>query len=158
MKLRISILAMATTGLVLAAPALAKGPAEATIDGPGLKGGGIHLKGGGGDPTAGTPLGDLTESGGFFPAAYGQQPDPMLRSRPTGDLGPKYEVEYRVPGPNGDTATLRQDLYPYAAEGPVTYMQPGQEFFDGMKTHGGWYLGARDLKSKLVEAGLPASP
>jgi hypothetical protein len=158
MKLRISFLAAAVAALALAAaPALAKGPSEAKIDGPGLKGGGIHLQGGGGDPGPGTPLGALTESGGFFPAAYGQQPDPMLAKPPRGDLGPKYQIEYTVPGPNGDTATLKQDLYPYAAGGPVTYMKPGQEFFDGMKTRGGWYLGARDLKSRLVDAGLPAT-
>jgi hypothetical protein len=159
MKLRISFLAAAVAAVALAAPALAKGPSEAKIAGPGLKGGGIHLKSnGGGDPSSGTPLGALTESGGFFPAAYGQVPDPMLKSRPQGDLGPKYRVEYTVPGPNGDVAKLKQDLYPYAASGPVTYMKPGQEFFDGMKTHGGWYLGARDLKSGLVDAGLPATP
>jgi hypothetical protein len=158
MKLRISILAAAVAALVLAMPALAKGPSEATINGPGLKGGGIHLKSdGGGDPSSGTPLGNLTESGGFFPAAYGQQPDPMVKARPRGELGPKYTVVYKVPGPDGDTATLKQDLYPYAANGPVTYMKPGQEFFDGMRTHGGWYLAPRDLKSQLVDAGLPSS-
>lgn len=149
--------AVAIAALALAAPALAKGPAEAKISGPGIKGGGINLKSGGGDPGAGTPLGVLTEDGGFFPAAYGQIPNPMMPNRPRGDLGPKYEVAYRVPGPDGKTATLRQDLYPYADGGPVTYMKPGQPFFGGMSTHGGWYVGSNELKSQLVGVGLPRS-
>ncbi len=157
------LLVLATIGalalaLALAAPALAKGPSEAKISGPGIKGGAATLKSGGGDPSSGTPLGALADEGGFYPGAYGQSPDPMVRTRPRGDLGPKYEVRYRVPGPNGRVDTIRQDLYPYAANGPVTYMKPGQTFWGDMKTHGGWYLGARDLKARLVEAGLPASP
>jgi hypothetical protein len=147
----------ATLALLLAAPALAKGPSGAKITGPGLDGGGISLKSnGGGDPSSGTPLGDLTEFGGFFPATYGQEPDPMLRDRPTGSLGPKYTVEYDVPGPDGDLSTLRQDVYPYAEPGPLTYMKPGQPFFDGEQgTNGGWYVAPQELKTRLVEAGLP---
>ena len=49
---------------------------------------------------------------------------------------------------------IRQDVYPYANGGAVTYMKPGQSIFD-MTTHGGWY---RDpaLKRTLVSSGLPA--
>jgi hypothetical protein len=155
---RLLVLVVALGALACVAPALAKGPAEATITGPGIKGGAIHLKSGGGDPMSGTPLGSLAEDGGFYPAAYGQSPDPMVRTRPRGVLGPKYDVEYRVPGPNGRTDTIRQELYPYASIGPVTYMKPGQLFWGDMKTHGGWYVGAPALKSQLVKAGLSATP
>jgi hypothetical protein len=149
----------AVAGLAFPAAALAKGASEATIAGPGLKGGGIHLESGGGDPSPGTPLGDLTEYTGYFPATFGQEPDPMLAKRPAGTLGPKYEIEWTVPGPNGETATIRQDLYPYAEAGAMTYMRPGQTFFGSEKTHGGWFIAAEGtLKSTLVEAGLPTSP
>lgn len=147
----------ATLALLLAAPALAKGPSRAKISGPGLKGGGISLKSsGGGDPSSGTTLGDLTELGGFFPAAYGLVPDPMLKNRPAGELGPKYMVVYRVPGPDATTSTIRQSLYPYARPDPLTYTKPGQSFWGGRQgTHGGWYVAPQSLKSRLIDAGLP---
>jgi hypothetical protein len=155
MKIRLAVLAAAALSLVLAAPALAKGPSEATINGPGLKGGGIHLKSGGGDPQSGTPLGNLTEYGGYFPATFGQEPDPMLAKQPKGELGPKYSVVYKVPGPNGTTARIDQDLYPYATPSPLTYTERGQTFFDNQKTHGGWFTAPPELKTTLVASGLP---
>jgi hypothetical protein len=143
--------------LVFAAPALAKGPSEAEVTGPGIKGGAIHLGSSQpGDPGPGTPLGDLVDKTGFFPAMFGQTPDPMLRSKPRGSLGPKYTITYRVPAPGG-TDTIRQDLYPYAAQGPLTYTKPGQEFFGSERTHGGWFQAPATLKSDLVDRGLPAS-
>jgi hypothetical protein len=145
------ILALAVAALVVPAGALGKGPSAATMDGPG-GGGGITF---GGDEGSG-PLGHLTEQSGWFAAVFDQTPDPMLASRPQGDLGPKYEVTYTVPGPNNDTFTIRQDIYPYAKEGPVTYLAPGQPVFD-MKTRGGWYQAGPDLKQTLVTAGLPAN-
>jgi hypothetical protein len=153
MKMRLFVAAVAA--LVLAAPALAKGPDEATITGPGLKGGGIHLSSGGGDPSSGTPLGNLVEQGGWFQVTFGQEPDYRLPKRPAGDLGPKYEVKYRVPGPGGDTSTINQDLYPYATPSPVTYTKPGQSFFDDQKTRGGWYAASPDLTETLFQIGFP---
>jgi hypothetical protein len=156
MKIRVTALAASLAALVLAAPALAKGPSEAKVSGPGLKGGGIHLMSdGGGDPSSGTPLGNLTEFSGFFPALFGQTPDPMLTKRPTSKLGPKYTIEYTVPGPNGGAATIRQDLYPYAQPTPLTYTKPGQRFFGNDHANGGWFQAPPDLKTTLVEAGLP---
>jgi hypothetical protein len=150
-RLTITLLALA---LVVAAPAMAKGPSEATVTGPGLTGGGIHLTSTtGGDPASGTPLGDLTELAGFFPAMYGQVPDPMRNERPSGRLGPKYTVTYTVPG--AGTWTIRQDVYPYARPTPVTHMKPGQRFFQSDTTKGGWYVAPRDLRTTLVAAGLP---
>ncbi len=140
--------------LVFAAPALAKGPSEAEITGPDIKGGAITFKSGGGDPDGGTPFGRLVEDAGYFPATFGQQPDPTLRNKPTAALGPKYRITYVVPGPYGRNDTLRQDFYPYAAGGPLTYTEPGQPFFGGEKTHGGWFQAPQTLKNDLV--GLPA--
>jgi hypothetical protein len=158
MKLRLAIAVAATTAIAFPTAAFAKGASEATISGPRLENGAIHLTGGGGDPASGSPLGELTEYTGYFPATFGQVPDPMLRHRPSGTLGPKYLIVWTVPGPNGDTAKLHQDLYPYAQPTPLAYMRPGQSFFGGQRTHGGWFAAPAALKSTLVDAGLPVRP
>ena len=154
-RLAICALAAATAALALAATAVAKGPSEASISGPG--GGGPYNFTGSGE-SGGTPLGNLTEEAGFFPATFGQQPDPMLSERPGGALGPKYTITYTVPGPDGKDDLIRQDLYPYAKGGPLTYTAPGQPFFEVEETHGGWFRGYSSLKQTLVAAGLPAKP
>jgi hypothetical protein len=149
-----TVVLVAIAALVLPAAAGAKGPSGASIDGPGA-GGGIDITG---TMQPGSQLGDLTTWSGFFQAVFRQTPDPMLDSRPEGDLGPKYEVTYTVPGPNGETWTIKQDLYPYVKRGPVTYMKPGQDIFESNGTRGGWYLAEIALKDLLVDAGLPATP
>lgn len=152
MKRLIPLLFLAA--LAMPAIALGKGPSAATISGGG---------GGGGGPTItgccepGSPAMNLAEQAGFFPAVFGQKPDPMLDRRPKGDLGPKYTITYTVPGPNNETWTLRQDVYPYASPAPVTYMAPGQDVFETNGTRGGWFQAGPELKETLVAAGLPAS-
>lgn len=146
------ILLLALALLALPSHALGKGPSAATMDGPG-GGGGITFSG---DEGSG-PLGNLTQQSGWFAAVFEQEPSPMLAGRPKGDLGPKYTVTYTVPGPNNDTFTITQDIYPYAGSGPVTYLAPGQPIFD-MKTRGGWFQAGPDLKETLVAAGLPETP
>jgi hypothetical protein len=146
------LLLLVALALALPATALAKGPSGAEMSGPG-DGGGISFTGGG--ESGGTPLGDLTQLGGFFALTFGQEPDPTLASRPSGDLGPKYTVTYTVPGPNNELDKLKQDIYPYAPGGPVTYMKPGQKFFGTEETRGGWFKAAPVLKDTLVAAGLP---
>lgn len=139
--------------LMIPATAGAKGPSEATITGPGLS---SPIRFSGDEGNYSQAFGELIEQGGFFPQAFGQSPDPLKRNRPSTSLGPRYEVAYVVPGPTTDT--LRQELYPYAYDGPVTYMKPGQRFWGANTTHGGWYVGVLSLKSQLVKAGLPATP
>jgi hypothetical protein len=144
--------------LALAGPAVAKGPDQATITGPGLDSGKIVFRSGGGDPEDGSPFMSFVEAVGFFPAMFGQSPDPMVDKRPSGSLGPRYKVVYRVPGPDNDSATIRQDVYPYASRGVVSYMKPGQAFFGGREqTRGGWFLAGHPTKSTLVAAGFPSS-
>jgi hypothetical protein len=145
---RLLVLA-ALAALVLPTAALAKGPDEATITGPGLAKA-ITVSG---PEEDGSPMMAFADAAGFFPAAFGQQPNPMLPSRPKGDLGPRYTIEYNVPGGDGESWTLKQDLYPYALPAAVTYMKPGQEIFD-MTTLGGWWSDAT-LKDQLVALGLP---
>jgi hypothetical protein len=152
------LLVLATLGTLAAltatASASAKGPSAASLTGPGLDHA-LPVKGlGEAGPV--TPLGSLVWFGGFFPQAFGGSPDPTVRTRPAGYLGPRYRIAYRVPGPDG-TSTLVQDVYPYAKP-PVTHMLAGQRFWGSMRTHGGWYVAKAGLKAALVKAGLPESP
>jgi hypothetical protein len=154
---------------VVPSTALAKGPIEASIDGPGL---GAPLQigdrdnwGEEGAMASSQPIMQFAEAAGFFPAAFGAYtgPDSMLARRPAGNLGPRYVIEYRVPGPNGTEDLIVQDLYPYAKPAAVTYMEPGQTLFGTQSTRGGWFAGnsyttTRPLLAVLVEAGLPRTP
>lgn len=143
---RMLILA-AILALALPEAGLAKGPSSASITGPGL-GKAIKITG---PEQDGSAMMAFADAAGFFPGAFGQDPSPLLLSRPKGDLGPKYTVEYTVPADK--TFLIKQDLWPYAKPYAVTYMAPGQDIFD-MKTKGGWFTDS-SLKDMLVAAGLP---
>jgi LPXTG-motif cell wall-anchored protein len=147
------VLAAFAAALLLPAAAAAKGPSEASISGGGLA---KTIKITGNGESDQTPLGQMTFGAGFFPAAFGQSPDPMLHARPKGNLGPKMTIHYVVPGGDNETFSISQDLYLYAPGGAVTYMKPNQPIF-GMATIGGWYR-AYGLKRTLVKQGLPAQP
>ena len=136
--------------LALPAVAAAKGPSAASVTGPGLET--ISLSGDG-EGIGG--FGGLVEAAGFFPAMFTQVPDPMLSSRPKGNLGPRYTITWVVPGPNSKSR-ITQDVYPYAQPNAVTHMKSGQHFWEQDRTHGGWYVGGAGLKQSLVSAGLPA--
>lgn len=148
------VLSVALLGsLAFPALAAAKGPTAATITGPGISGA-RQLKGySEGGPSS--PLGALTTDGGFFAQAFAEVPDPTHSTRPEGSLGPRYGIGYVVPGPNGGNSVLHQDFYPYARPAPLTYMKPGQTFWSGAKTHGGWFVAQRSLPGRL---GLPPHP
>jgi hypothetical protein len=150
---RVFVLLLSVLVLGVTAPAaLGKGASEATITGPGL-GAPITLAGEG--QAGGEQLMQIAEDAGFFPAVFSRAPDPMLEARPAGTLGPKYTVEYVMPGPNKEVDTLVQELYPYAAPGPVTFVQPGQPFWTTEETRGGWFVATAALKDQLVAIGLP---
>ena len=145
---RFVLAAVVGAALLIPTAALAKEPSEASIKGPGFSKT-LKMK----QDFESSPLGRLTMETGFFPAAVGQQPDPMLPGRPSGKFGPKYTIVWTVPMP-GHTHRIRQQVYPYARGGAVTYMKPGQRIFEG-QTHGGWYM-ATGLKATLMQLGLPA--
>jgi hypothetical protein len=151
--MRKAVLLLVVAGAVaLPASAYAKGASEASIEGPGM---GKTIVTGNGE-TTGDKLGNLGQSAGFFPAVFGQTPDPMTDQRPAGKLGPRYRIVWTVPGPNG-ASKISQDAYPYAQPQPVTYMKPGQVFWDGQHTRGGWYAGGSQLSSSLFALGVPKS-
>jgi len=142
--------ALMCVALLIPATAAAKEPTEAKISGPGFS---KTIRVANLDRWESSPLSHLTFESGFFPAAMGQQPDPMLPGRPSGKLGPRYTVVWLVPA-GASTHHVRQELYPYARGGAVTYMKPGQPIFE-QTTRGGWYQ-ATGLKQTLVSVGLPA--
>lgn len=152
--LTLALMALTAAALALPVIAAAKGPSAARIEGPGLASP-LVLTGFGEDGTG--PLGALTIEGGFFATTFGQVPDTRLPGRPAGDLGPRYTVDYTVPAGETEPSRLAQDLYPYAAGGPVLYLAPGQVMFSGGETVGGWIRGPETLRAALVRAGLPAS-
>lgn len=148
-----------SAGLVAMATVAIAGPASAKVDivqanivGPGLEHGlsieapdtyglwdsGIETEGGLDDTRA-----DSVEKLGLTPA----------------NLGPRYLITYRF-----GIGRARQDLYPYAEGGPVTYTPPGQElgrrrdtpdFLRNMPIIAGWYRSPRVFFHFLVDYGLP---
>ena len=148
-------LAALAAALVLPAAAAAKGASKASLQGPEIKGT-LVIPGDG--ESSGTPLGNFAQHAGYFPAAFGQDPNhPMLASAPKGPLGPAYLVTYVVPGPDRTSSLVHQTVYPYAAGGAVSYLRPGRVFMGGQTTVGGWYRGGLALKQDLVALGLPAT-
>jgi hypothetical protein len=116
---------------VLVPAASAKGPAAVSITGPGFS----KTLRVGPEGFSRSTVGALTEQSGFLPAVLGTS-EPMLRTRPAGPLGPRYRLVWSVPA--GTIFHIRQEAYPYARGGAVTYTNPGQPIF-GMATRGGWY-------------------
>jgi hypothetical protein len=148
---------LATAGLLVLAgtgPAFAKGADQATITGPGLAQA-IVLSGEGEPGTSGDSLGQLANGGGLFLAMFGPSEGQQLApSAPVGALGPKYEVAFRVPGGAPTPDVVRQDLYPLAAGGPVTYTPPDQTELAG-RTTGGWYRAPNGFAAMLAKVGIP---
>jgi hypothetical protein len=150
------VVLVVAAALVLGAPASAKGPDYALISGPGIP---VSIRvDGDGEAGTGTPLGALATYGGFATQVFGHHPhDPTLGHRPEGTLGARYSIVYSVPTPSG-RRSIAADLYPFATPRPLTYMKPGQPFFEGMHTHGGWYVAPTALKRTLREAGVTGRP
>ncbi|HUH08441.1 MAG TPA: hypothetical protein VML96_11650, partial [Egibacteraceae bacterium] len=125
-----------------AAAAAAKGPSEATIFGPGMDGP-TSLSG---DAETGAPteFGDLVDRSGFFFSLFRSPSSPITDRPPEGELGPQYTVEYVVPW-QGHEYRIIQLLYPFAAGGPVTFVDPAQDGPDEGGVHGGWYLASDRL-------------
>ncbi|MGZ4347717.1 MAG: hypothetical protein ACXVFB_11020 [Gaiellaceae bacterium] len=155
MKRALPAVAALAAMLLLPGTAAAKGPSAASISGPGLDHA-ISIQGYG-EGANSSPLGILVEQGGFFAQAFEQTPSSTSRRRPSTQLGPRYAVTYTVPGGSSVDSTLHQDLYPYATNGPVSYMAPNQTLWETQKVPGGWFRGGIELKEMLVKAGLPAS-
>jgi hypothetical protein len=134
--------------LALAGTAVAKGVSGASISGPNLRHDaelGIR---------ASNRLADLV---GFYPSVFETVPDPTLAGRPK-SLGPRYRISYELLGDERgrNTATVKQDLYPYAAGGPVAHVAAGQKLPEGMgDATGGWFRAPGYALDQLTSLGLP---
>jgi hypothetical protein len=150
--------------LTLATPALAKGPSQARITGPGLVR--AIVVSGAGEPGQEGRLATLAGQSGLFTALFGPAIGgsfPALTRLGTppsaASLGPRYVVIYTVPGvtprPGEQFGRIRQDLYPRAAGGPVVYTPPGQDGFGQPLQVTGWFRASPQLARILAQLGVP---
>ena len=152
--------------VTLATPALAKGPSQATITGPGL----AHtiVVSGHGEPGLPGRLATLAGQTSLFTVLFGANetglPAPVRLHTPLlrASLGPRYTVIYTVPGvtpqPGEQFGRIRQDLYPLAAGGPVIYTPPGQAGFGQPLQATGWFRGGPGLTRTLAQLGVRPRP
>ena len=147
-RLALVLPAAAIAVLVGAVPAQAKGPTQATISGPGLAK--SIVVDGMGEPGASDRLAELADGSGLFRFLFGSESGQgtALAQQPAGALGPKFALSYQVPA--GELLTIRQDLYPFAAGGPVTYTPPGQRGFTDQPTGSGWYRAPGSFSALLT--------
>jgi hypothetical protein len=151
--------------VTLATPALAKGPSQARITGPGLVR--AVVVSGNGEPGEQGRLANLAEQTGLFTVMFdtgvsGPAPARLHTAPPGASLGPRYTVVYTVPGvtprPGQQSGRVRQDLYPRAAGGPVIYTPPGQQGFGQPLLVTGWLRGSSRLTHALARLGVPPRP
>jgi hypothetical protein len=151
----------------LATPALAKGPSQASIAGPGL----AHaiVVSGNGEPGEQGTLAVLGAQTGLFIALFGpdtgvpnQTSAPLRTPPPKASLGPRYTVIYTVPGvtpqPGEQFGQIRQDLYPDAVGGPLIYTPPNQNGFGQPLQVSGWLRTSPQLTRTLAQLGVPLRP
>ena len=147
MRLRILFAALLTTGVVLApTSADAKGAKDVTVAGPGLDTP-IRLTNAAGPGILANNIAD--KSGLFRP-----DPDRRTASRPRGDLGPRYVATYAWLTGQDETTPLRQELYPFANGGALSYTRRQQGVTEFVPD-GGWYRAGPELTLLLVAAGVP---
>jgi hypothetical protein len=168
---RLIVVTAAAAGLIVAAvslatPALAKGPSQVSITGPGLVR--AIVVSGAGEPGQLDTLAVLAGQTGLYTAMFGagvgvpDQPTPLRTSPPQASLGLRYTVIYTVPGvnpqPGEQYGQIRQYLYPYAIGGPVMYTPRGQDGFGGPLQVTGWLRASRHLTHTLAQLGVPLRP
>jgi hypothetical protein len=145
-RVLLAVLAAIST-VVIAGPASAKASiAKANINGPGL-GGGLRIEA---PDTEGLWESGIDVAGGLDDTRAESVEELGLTPA---DLGARYLVTYRFVS----DVLIRQDLYPYAKGGPVTYTPPGQEFTAGvtMSITPGWYQSSLGFFHYLADHGLP---
>jgi hypothetical protein len=160
---------LAAALLAVAGPALAKGASQVRITGPGL----AHaiVMANDGEPDQSGQLATLAEQSGLFTAMFGSgtsgsSPAQLPTPPPQASLGPSYALVYTVPGiepaPGQTDGTVRQDLYPYAHGGPLSYTPPGQRGFNGAGALRiqGWLRTSPELAGTLAQLGIqrPTGP
>jgi hypothetical protein len=138
-----------------AAAAVAKGPDQAVVSGPGLDHPVVVRPPG--SPTVVPDISSLIQSSGILNQLWCTTCRDLSPKQTAADLGPMYLVRYRVPSLiGGPTRWVEQHVYPFAHPRPLTFVAPGQRFWD-RRTVGGWYQAGPLLRTTLVDIGLPRS-
>jgi hypothetical protein len=136
-----------------AAAAVAKGPDQAVVSGPGLDQPIVVRPPG--SPTVVPDMSSLIRSSGIMNQLWCGTCGHLSSKQPTGSPGPMYLVRYRVPSLiGGPTRWVEQRVYPFAQPRPLTFVAPGQPFWH-QRTAGGWYEAGRRLRTTLVDIGVP---
>jgi len=141
--------------LLVVAPvaASAKGPVAATVAAE--DGSRIELGSSKSSWDEGDPFVRLMESTHALSAIFRTDPS-ILTEPPTGVLGPRFEITWDLGlvDRGEPTHLVRQDAYPYAEGGAVTFVPPGQALYGADETWGGWYSASPELPAVLEELGL----
>ena len=145
MRIIAAVVLAAITMLGLAvAPAFAKGPTAATVEGPGIDG--RHLVLPEGDYAE---LGRLTEVTGFWNvfSDQGLAAEPPV---PEAELGPRYTVRWQM-----GTSWLETFVYPFASTPAMRFPEAAA----GATGHrGGWTTGSSEVRSVFETYGASAFP
>jgi len=151
-----------TAVMTLATPALAKGPSQARILGPGLAHGLVVT--GSGEPGQLSALSNLAWRTELFTVLFGPgrdlpAPARLRTSVRAASLGVRYTIVYTVPGVTPHQGEhygrIRQVVYPLAKGGPVIYTPPGQMGFGQPLRVAGWMRAGPRLASILAKLGVP---
>ena len=155
---RVLVGSIAVMVVLIAVPALAKGLLGVTIEGPGIAEP-IFLES---DRTleSADQFHELFKATGFAEMVWGSMVtggSQLLTEQPTDELGPEYRLTWIQMGPEGDIE-IPGLLYPFAAGGPLVYMEPGAEIIaESSVTRGGWFASSYDIAAILQEYGVGVS-
>ncbi len=146
--LLLPVLALAAV-VLLAAPASAKGPSEATIDGEGMAAP-IDLM----NELGPTAFWEVTDELGYV-QAVGQPHDATVPA-PTGGLGPMLTVRWAGPQTPTEDFDVVVELYLWAEDGPRLHVLPGQESIMNAPTEDEWFAMSGETVTVLHEVGVPS--
>jgi hypothetical protein len=152
--------AVATTTLlivVIAQPAVAKGPTRAVIRGPGLEQPIVLTWK---RPSPNDAFADLVARSGIFAGLWCASCRGAVAERPAGSLGPRFTIAYALPLETMHRSRVDhvvQFAYPFAEPDPVTFVRRGQPFY-GETTVGGWFVARPSLRGVLRTLGLSSTP
>ena len=94
----------------------------------------------------------LERAARFYDSVF--RTDGPVVAAPAGSRGPRVTLLWSVISPRSDV-TVRQDLYPWAEAGPMTFIPAGQPFISVSEpTRGGWFPAAGDLADVLDGLGI----
>ena len=155
---RVLVGSFAVLVVLIALPALAKGLIGVTIEGPGIAGP-IFLESDGTSESA-DQFHELFNATGFAEMAWGAVvtgENQLLTELRTDELGPEYHLTWIGMGPEGNIE-MPALLYPFAAGGPLVYMEPDIEIIENSSVaRGGWFVSSYDIEAILLDYGLDVS-